>query len=404
MENYENMVQQCNKRNNKCFFEPRITNKWNTSDHLLVVGINHWCVHYDDCEFYQDCIKNYNCHKYEETCPFRFSEVDGKEYSLRLSTYEAFDCYYDILRQLETDSDLENRVGLGAYGCLKEFMLYMEGEYDDASAAKQKEFWDGIAFYNYIQHFTSKPLTSTADGVTKELKICEEDDFVAFCSVLRELKPKFVVVFHRDIAQLLEAHKSEFDIQKIFFQKVGRLCMPTRSYTLFYCAPCAAHQKITDENILESMTHSRNGIKLLYERLKIERKQENNPKAALEELRNYISNGSSVNRQLFDNYLNYCIKNEYFVSNKEGYLVVTTKGLMDNTQFLRTIRLMCDKFGLCIPEKKKKGNIDIWDFVIKAFKKKKNTFDRQFIRQSLHQNPKMNDKAMLILKNAGILY
>ena len=84
---------------------------------------NHWCVHYDDCKFYQDCIKNHNCRKYEGTCPFRFSEVDGKEYSLRLSTYEAFDCYYDILRQLETDSDLENRVGLGAYGCLKEFML-----------------------------------------------------------------------------------------------------------------------------------------------------------------------------------------------------------------------------------------------------------------------------------------
>jgi len=404
MENYDNMVQQFDKLNSKCFFEPRITNKWNTGDHLLVVGINHWCVHYDDCEFYQDCIKNHNCHKYEETCPFRFSEVDGKEYSLRFSTYEAFDCYYDILHQLETDSDLENRVGLGAYGCLKEFMLYMEGEYDDASAAKQKEFWDGIAFYNYIQHFTSKPLTSTSEGVAKELRLREEEDFDAFCSVLKVLKPKFVVVFHRDIAQLLEVHQSKFDKQKIFFHKVGRLCMPTRSYTLFYCDPYAAHQKTTEENILECMTHSRNGIIQLYERLKRDRKLDKNPQVAIEELCNYISNGSSANRKRFTKFLDYCVTNGYFLHDKDGFLVVTTNGPMDYTQFLRIIKLLCKDFGLYVPEKKKKGNIDIWDFVIKAFKKEKKPFDRQFIRQSLQQNPNMNDKAMLILKKSGILY
>lgn len=382
------------------FFKPRTTSQWKENG-LLVVGINHWCVHFDDCENYNDCIKHFNCHKYDETCPYGYSEVTGEKYLLRYSTYEAFHCYYEILRQLEDDEDLVNKVGLGGYGCFKEFMLYMEGKYDDASRKEQQDFWDRVAFYNYIQHFTSKPLTSTSEGVKNELAERLAEDLEAFCNVLKELRPQFVVVFHRNIAEILEEKKKLIQEKKIFLKKISRLAVPTRSYILFYCNTSFCNREKTMPQILEKLPHSSfPALRTLYSQIK-DWKEELSPNKSFSDLCDYISlNSKSESVDCFKKFVEYCCSKQFFEKDKEGYYKVKKQRLMSYTQFYQVIKFLCQRFDIEISEPKKAGSADdFWDYIINFFRNDKGQkFSRQNIMQSLAQS-NSERKAKEIIKN-----
>ena len=172
----------------KYLFNPRITEEWKEGG-TLVVGINHWCIQ-KGCEYYEDCVLNSNSKKYDKLCRWAVSEVDDSTpYDLRYTTYEAFNCYFgDFL----------------GYESFKEFLLYITGTQDCMEPDEQKKYWNHLAFYNYIQHFTKMNLTHTSMyGVEEALSKKEDDDFKAFLDVLHDLKPKLVIVWHKDIKNLL---------------------------------------------------------------------------------------------------------------------------------------------------------------------------------------------------------
>lgn len=188
---YNDMLKKCMGKGHKTpkyLFNPRITEEWKEGG-TLVVGINHWCPN-EGCEYYEDCVLNSNSKKYDKLCRWAVSEVDDSTpYDLRYTTYEAFNCYFgDFL----------------GYESFKEFLLYITGTQDCMEPDEQKKYWNHLAFYNYIQHFTKMSLTHTSMyGVEEALSKKEDDDFKAFLDVLHDLKPKLVIVWHKDIKNLL---------------------------------------------------------------------------------------------------------------------------------------------------------------------------------------------------------
>lgn len=188
---YNDMLKKCMGKGHKTpkyLFNPRITEEWKEGG-TLVVGINHWCIQ-KGCEYYEDCVLNSNSKKYDKLCRWAVSEVDDSTpYDLRYTTYEAFNCYFgDFL----------------GYESFKKFLLYITGTQDCMEPDEQKKYWNHLAFYNYIQHFTKMSLTHTSMyGVEEALSKKEDDDFKAFLDVLHDLKPKLVIVWHKDIKNLL---------------------------------------------------------------------------------------------------------------------------------------------------------------------------------------------------------
>lgn len=188
---YNDMLKKCMGRGHKkpkYLFNPRITEEWKEGG-TFVVGINHWCIQ-KGCEYYEDCVLNSNSKKYDKLCRWAVSEVDDSTpYDLRYTTYEAFNCYLgDFL----------------GYESFKEFLLYITGTQDCMEPDEQREYWNHLAFYNYIQHFTKMSLTHTSMyGVEEALSKKEDDDFKAFLDVLHDLKPRLVIVWHKDIKNLL---------------------------------------------------------------------------------------------------------------------------------------------------------------------------------------------------------
>ena len=188
---YNDMLKKCMGKGHKTpkyLFNPRITEEWKEGG-TLVVGINHWCIQ-KGCEYYEDCVLNSNSKKYDKLCRWAVSEVDDSTpYDLRYTTYEAFNCYFgDFL----------------GYESFKEFLPYITGTQDCMEPDEQKKYWNHLAFYNYIQHFTKMSLTHTSMyGVEEALSKKEDDDFKAFLDVLHDLKPKLVIVWHKDIKNLL---------------------------------------------------------------------------------------------------------------------------------------------------------------------------------------------------------
>ncbi len=219
---YSNMLKKCvgrGHKNAKYLFNPRITEEWKEGG-TLVVGINHWCTQ-NGCKFYEDCVLNSNSKEYNKQCEWAESEVDDTtQYDLRYTTYEAFNCYF---------------AGFKGYESFKEFLLYITGTQDCMEPEEQKRCWNQLAFYNYIQHFTKMSLTHTSMyGVEEALSKKKEEDFAAFVDVLHDLKPKLVIVWHKDIKNLL--------LQKIengempegrSLQLVDDLGIPTKSMFRF---------------------------------------------------------------------------------------------------------------------------------------------------------------------------
>lgn len=219
---YNTLLKRCMGRGHKkakYLFNPRITEEWREGG-TLVVGINHWCTQ-KGCEHYADCVLNSNSRKYDKSCQWAVSEVDETTgYDLRYTTYEAFNCYLS---------------GFTGYRGFKEFLLYITGTQDCMEPEEQKRYWNRLAFYNYIQHFTKMSLTHTSMyGVKEALAVKEDEDFYAFLDVLHDLKPKLVIVWHKETKNLLlrKIKEGKFPAGRSL-QLVDDLGIPTRSMFRF---------------------------------------------------------------------------------------------------------------------------------------------------------------------------
>lgn len=219
---YNDLLKKCIGRGHKTpkyLFNPRITEEWKKGG-TLVVGINHWCIQ-KGCENYNDCVLNCNSIEYNKKCSWAISEVDDTTpYDLRYTTYEAFNCYFcDFL----------------GYESFKEFLLYITGTQDCMEPDEQRKYWNHLAFYNYIQHFTKMSLTHTSmHGVEEALSKREDDDFEAFLDVLHDLKPRPVIVWHKDIKNLLLRKIQEGKMPTgRNLQLVDELGFPTKSMFRF---------------------------------------------------------------------------------------------------------------------------------------------------------------------------
>ena len=229
------MLKKCMGRGHKkpkYLFNPRITEEWKEGG-TLVVGINHWCIQ-KGCEYYEDCVLNCNSKKYDKLCRWAVSEVDDTTpYDLRYTTYEAFNCYFgDFL----------------GYESFKEFLLYITGTQDCMEPDEQRKYWNHLAFYNYIQHFTKMSLTHTSMyGVEEALSKKEDDDFEAFVDVLHDLKPRLVIVWHKDIKNLLHRKIKEGKIPKgRSLLLVDDLGIPTKSMFRFVYNEKKSHKSETE--------------------------------------------------------------------------------------------------------------------------------------------------------------
>ena len=229
---YNFMLKKCMGKGHKkpkYLFNPRITEEWREGG-TLVVGINHWCPQ-EGCEHYEDCVVNCNSIKYDKLCKWAVSEVDDKTpYDLRYTTYEAFNCYFEHFP---------------GYECFKEFLLYITGTQDCMEPDEQRKYWNHLAFYNYIQHFTKMSLTHTSMyGVEEALSKKEDEDFAAFLDVLHDLKPRLVIVWHKDIKNLLLKKIKEGKIPKgRNLQLVDDLGIPTKSMFRFVYQEKKVHEE-----------------------------------------------------------------------------------------------------------------------------------------------------------------
>lgn len=232
---YNDLLRKCMGRGHKIpkyLFNPRITEEWKEGG-TLIVGINHWCIQ-KGCEFYEDCVLNSNSKKYDKLCRWAVSEVDETiKYDLRYTTYEAFNCYFgDFL----------------GYESFKEFLLYITGTQDCMEPDEQRKYWNHLAFYNYIQHFTKMSLTHTSMYGVKDALIKKEDeDFKAFLEVLCDLKPRLVIVWHKEIKDLLLRKITERKLPKgRKLQLVDDLGIPTKSMFRFVYDEKKLHKSETE--------------------------------------------------------------------------------------------------------------------------------------------------------------
>lgn len=232
---YNDLLRKCMGRGHKIpkyLFNPRITEEWKKGG-TLIVGINHWCIQ-KGCEFYEDCVLNSNSKKYDKLCRWAVSEVDETiKYDLRYTTYEAFNCYFgDFL----------------GYESFKEFLLYITGTQDCMEPDEQRKYWNHLAFYNYIQHFTKMSLTHTSMYGVKDALIKKEDeDFKAFLEVLCDLKPRLVIVWHKEIKDLLLRKITERKLPKgRTLQLVDDLGIPTKSMFRFVYDEKKLHKSETE--------------------------------------------------------------------------------------------------------------------------------------------------------------
>lgn len=111
----------------------------------------------------------------------------------------------------------------------------MTGKQDFVGANTDQTFWNtNVAYYNYIQHFTSKALTHISNDVADEPAKDEDRDFKALCEVMHELMPRLVIVWHKDIKDILVRRSTNGAIgEGRRLTLIDDLGIPTRSMFRF---------------------------------------------------------------------------------------------------------------------------------------------------------------------------
>ena len=167
------------------FFKPRKGNRYSEGFNgvkTLVVGAYHFCweAHAGQygCTYYEQCVGKGRSREFDDLCPI---------YKDRMDLYNG---YYRISNSniIEIDSYTEGE-RCPSYGEFTRFMTGIRGRI--ISRQERADFWDRVAFYNYIQHF----LPEAEDFTYPDRKSVLDADFPAFMQVLEELRPELIYIW-----------------------------------------------------------------------------------------------------------------------------------------------------------------------------------------------------------------
>ncbi len=176
------------------FFQPRIGQHYQEGFRgyrTLVLGVKHHCT-LKHCRFYEDCVHQKNCARYDAVCP-----AYGDRHDLRLSQSN----------QIEIDAFLEEYDRYPAYSYFTKLML---GKSDDCTEAEKETFWEQVTFANYLQYFCPSPqvLEYKEDGSTYRI-----EDWNAFMELLDTLLPEVLLVWNAALKTLLDKKIAEGEIK-----------------------------------------------------------------------------------------------------------------------------------------------------------------------------------------------
>jgi hypothetical protein len=136
-----------------------------------------------DCEFRDDCFKNTK--KYDKECP----------------EYKDRDEYYALSNsnEIEVESYLEQVHSHYSYGYITKY-FYKTNK--SVSEELKREFWDSIAFTNFLQNMHMSYQTLEY----KENKDMFDNNIPAFMTLLNELQPEVIYVIDKAVKDCLYAN------------------------------------------------------------------------------------------------------------------------------------------------------------------------------------------------------
>ena len=169
----------------KYFFRPRKGENYSQGFNglkTLVVGAYHFCweahARSYECKYYDKCVREGRSREFDDLCPIYKDRMD------------LYDGYYRISNSniIEIDSYTEGE-RCPSYGDFTHFMTGIRGRI--ITQNERLDFWNSVAFYNYIQHF----LPEAEDFSYHERKSVLDADFPAFMQVLEELEPDVIYIW-----------------------------------------------------------------------------------------------------------------------------------------------------------------------------------------------------------------
>lgn len=172
--------------NTNYFFKPRyIKDKYEKGYkgyRTLVLGVFHVCL--CDCKFKDECFKN--TAKYDRECP----------------EYKDRDEYYALSNsnEIEVESYLEQVHSHYSYGYITKY-FYKTNK--SVSEELKREFWDSIAFTNFLQNMHMSYTTLEY----KKNKKMFNNNIPAFKTLLDELQPEVIYVIDKAVKDCLCANK-----------------------------------------------------------------------------------------------------------------------------------------------------------------------------------------------------
>lgn len=173
--------------NTNYFFKPRyIKDKYEKGYkgyRTLVLGVFHVCR--TECKFREECFKN--TAKYDRECP----------------VYKGREEYYSLSNsnEIEVESYLEECDSHYSYSYITKYFFRTNKSVPED---KKREFWDSIAFTNFLQNMQMTYKTLEYD---EKNKVMFDNNIPAFEQLLNELQPEVIYVIDKAVKDCLCANK-----------------------------------------------------------------------------------------------------------------------------------------------------------------------------------------------------
>lgn len=173
------------------FFKPRYDKekyeKGYKGYRTLILGVFHVCR--TECKFREDCFKN--TAKYDRECP----------------VYKGREEYYSLSNsnEIEVESYLEECDSHYSYSYITKYFFRTNKSVPED---KKRDFWDSIAFTNFLQNMQMTYMTLEYD---EKNKVMFDNNIPAFEQLLNELQPEVIYVIDKAVKDCLCAKGNEIN-------------------------------------------------------------------------------------------------------------------------------------------------------------------------------------------------
>ena len=173
------------------FFKPRYDKekyeKGYKGYRTLILGVFHVCR--TECKFREDCFKN--TAKYDRECP----------------VYKGREEYYSLSNsnEIEVESYLEECDSHYSYSYITKYFFRTNKSVPED---KKRDFWDSIAFTNFLQNMQMTYMTLEYD---EKNKVMFDNNIPAFEQLLNELQPEVIYVIDKAVKDCLCAEGNEIN-------------------------------------------------------------------------------------------------------------------------------------------------------------------------------------------------